>query len=280
MNKLTLNAPAKINLGLNIVSKRSDGFHNLETFFYPIYDLHDKIIFEKSNNFIFDTDNSSLLRDPNNLISKAHTIIEEFTNKKLPIKITLIKNIPIGAGLGGGSSDAAATLIGLNEFFNLEIGLLKLNELALKLGSDVPFFIKSKPAIGFSRGEILKQVSSLINFPILIVNPGIHISTKDAFRNITPNESNFNYKYFEETEEIDYNFLRSELQNSFEISVFQKYPAIQKTKRVMNDSGALFSLMSGTGSTVYGIFKSLQDAKYVSDLLPNDYFKFISESAR
>ena len=178
MEKLTLNAPAKINLGLNIVSKRSDGFHNLETFFYPINDLHDTLVFEKSNNFIFNSNNNDLNREPDNLIHKAHALIEDYAKRKLQIKITLIKNIPIGAGLGGGSSDAATTLLGLNEFFELEIGLTKLNELALKLGSDVPYFIKAKAAIGYSRGEILKESKAYITNPILIVNPGIHISTK------------------------------------------------------------------------------------------------------
>jgi len=277
MDKLTLNAPAKINIGLNIVSKRADGFHNLETYFYPIYDLHDKLIFENNNNFIFDSNNNELLRDPDNLVIKAHTIIEDCVKRKLPLKISLIKNIPIGAGLGGGSSDAAAALLGLNEFFNLEIGLVKLHELALILGSDVPFFLKSKPAIGYSRGDILTQVNSYIEHPILIVNPGIHISTRDVFRNIIPSESKFNYQYFNENSKIDYMYLREELVNDFEKYVFQTYPEIKDIKQLMIDSGALFSLMSGTGSTVYGIFESIEKIKKVSSLISQDYFRFISQ---
>ncbi len=277
MKKLTLNAPAKINIGLNIVSKRDDGFHNLETFFYPIYDLHDTLVFEKSNNFIFDSNNSDLIRDSDNLILKAHTLIEDFTKKKLTLRITLIKKIPIGAGLGGGSSDAAATLLGLNEFFNLEIGITKLNEFALKLGSDVPFFIKSKPALGYSRGEILTQSNTCIEFPILIVNPGIHISTKDAFGNITPQDSNFSYTYFLNNEKLDFTFISSGLTNDFENYVFSTYPEIENIKKTMLDSDALFSLMSGTGSTVYGIFETIEDAQKVSDKLSEKFFKFISE---
>ncbi|MCB9260262.1 MAG: 4-(cytidine 5'-diphospho)-2-C-methyl-D-erythritol kinase [Ignavibacteriales bacterium] len=276
MNKLTLNAPAKINIGLNIVSKRSDGFHNLETFFYPIYDLYDTIIFEQSNHYIFDTNHKELNRDPDNLITKAHTIIEKYVNKKLPIKITLIKNIPIGAGLGGGSSDAAATLIGLNEFFELEIGLNKLNEFALKLGSDVPFFIKSKPAVGYSRGEILSQSNVYITKPILIVNPGIHISTKEAFNSIIPKDSDFNYEYFSTNDSIDFTFLQNEIRNDFEKYVFKYYPEIKLIKDIMIESKCLFSLMSGTGSTVYGIFDNLESAESAAEKLPSTYFRHIS----
>ena len=277
MERLTLNAPAKINLGLNIVSKRTDGFHNLETFFYPIYDLHDKIIFEKSKHFIFDSNNDELVRDPNNLILKAHTLIENHVKKKLPIKIILQKNIPIGAGLGGGSSDAAAILLGLNELFQLNISIQKLSELSLVLGSDVPFFIKAKPAVGYSRGEMLQQSELYIEHPILIVNPGIHISTKQAFKNITPNESEFNYKYFLESEKMDFNFLSEYLINDFENYVFSNYLGIKNIKEVMKECGALYSLMSGTGSTVYGIFDNFVQINDVIDKLPDNYFTFVSK---
>lgn len=277
MERLTLNAPAKINLGLNIVSKRSDGFHNLETFFYPIYDLHDKLIFEKSKYFIFDSNNSELNKDPDNLILKAHSLIEKQIKRKLPVNIKLIKNIPIGAGLGGGSSDAAATLLGLNELFHLDISTNKLSEIALLLGSDVPFFIKAKPSVGYSRGEMLLQSELYFEKPILIVNPLIHISTKDAFENITPNESKFNYKYFLENEIIDYDYLKKYLINDFENYVFANYNEIKKIKEIMNEYGAQFTLMSGTGSTVYGIFDNMVQTQDVIDKLPEKYFTFVSK---
>lgn len=276
MNKLVLNAPAKINIGLNIVSRRDDGFHNLETFFYPIYDLHDKLIFESSANFIFDSDNTDLIRDPDNLITKAHTLVEEYLNRKLPIKITLEKIIPIGAGMGGGSSDAAATLIGLNEFFELNISYTNLIKIALELGSDVPFFIKCKPAVGRSRGEFLTYIENYIKNPILIINPGIHISTKEAFSNIKPQLPIFDYRYFEDNTEIDLYYLSNNITNDFENYIFNKYPAINKLKLEMINSGALFSSMSGTGSTVYGIFNNIEDAEIVLNKFPDNYFKFIS----
>lgn len=277
MERLTLNAPAKINIGLNIVSKRSDGFHNLETFFYPIFGLHDKLIFEKGDNFIFDSNNSDLNRDPDNLILRAHSLIEEHIKRKLHANITLIKKIPIGAGLGGGSSDAAATLVGLNEVYGLEIGYDKLYEIALQLGSDVPFFVKSKPAVGYSRGEILTQSNIIIDKIILIVNPGINISTKEAFYNITPSESTFNYEYFLKNEKIDYTYLDEVINNDFEDYAFSTHSKIKEIKDVLIESNSLFSRMSGTGSTVYGIFENTEEAHIASNNLPNDYFKFIAE---
>ena len=275
MNKLTLNSPAKINIGLNIVAKRDDGFHNLETFFYPIYDLHDKLIFEHSNNYIFDSNNISLVKDPNNLISRAHTLLEEFTKKKIPVKINLIKNIPIGAGLGGGSSNAASTLLGINEMFNLGINEKNLLQLAYQLGSDVPFFIKSKPAIGKSRGEILTQCNTYIEETIVIVNPGIHISTKEAFSNIIPRTQKFDYNYFFDREKIDYEYLRKNLFNDFENYTFNICPQVGEIKKALYDFNAKFALMSGTGSTVYGIFEKINEAQKAFDYLPSNYFKKI-----
>jgi 4-diphosphocytidyl-2-C-methyl-D-erythritol kinase len=277
MDKLTLNSPAKINIGLNIVSKRNDGFHNLETFFYPIYDLHDKLIFEFSNNYIFDSNNTDLVKDPDNLISKAHTLLEEFTKKKIPVKITLIKNIPIGAGLGGGSSNAASTLVGINEMFKLGINENDLLELALQLGSDVPFFIKAKPAIGKSRGEILTQCNTYFEEIIVIVNPGIHVSTKEAFKYIKPKSPEFDYNYFLDREKIDYEYIRNNVSNDFEENIFSSYPEIENIKNIFFENGALFSMMSGTGSTVYGIMKNEEDAEKVLNELPDNYFKFISK---
>ncbi|MCP5064678.1 MAG: 4-(cytidine 5'-diphospho)-2-C-methyl-D-erythritol kinase, partial [Ignavibacteriae bacterium] len=140
MIEIKLKAPAKINLGLNIVSKRDDGFHNLETFFYPIKSLFDELTFTKATSFSFSCDNEFLQNEKNNLIIAAHNLLEDFTKKNINVKIHLKKNIPIGAGLGGGSSDAATTLVGLNSLFDLHLTITELNDLALSLGSDVPFF--------------------------------------------------------------------------------------------------------------------------------------------
>ncbi|MFZ1290093.1 MAG: 4-(cytidine 5'-diphospho)-2-C-methyl-D-erythritol kinase [Melioribacteraceae bacterium] len=276
MKKLVLNSPAKINLGLNIISKRNDGFHDLVTFFYPIYDLCDKITFDHSSKFIFDSNNIDLVKDPSNLIQRAVSAIEENLNRKINVRIFLEKIIPIGAGLGGGSSNTASTLMGLNEMFELNISFEKLHQIALKLGSDVPFFINSKPAVGTSRGEVLQISKISIEKVILIINPKIHISTKEAFTNIQPKSTKFDYNYFLKNEEIDYKYLKKNLTNDFENYVFSKYSEIKNIKDTMYNSGAEFSLMSGTGSTVYGVFENYEHAKNVFDLFPNHYFKFIS----
>ncbi len=275
MNSIKLNAPAKINLGLNIVAKRDDGFHNLETFFYPIKSLCDEISISKANSFSFSSNNKLLQLEKNNLITSAHSLLEEYSNRKMNVKIHLAKNIPIGAGLGGGSSDAATTLVGLNKLFDLNIKSIELIKLALTLGSDVPFFIRGQAAVGKSRGEILEYSNLIINNSILVVNPGIHISTKEAFSNIIPKSSGFDYNYFVQSSEIDFAFLKERLTNNFEKYVFEKYPTIKNIKEKMYKSGALFSLMSGTGSTVYGIFNSKSEAQNCSDSFPKEYLKII-----
>lgn len=276
MKIIEIKAPAKINIGLNIVQKRPDGFHNLETFFYPLRELYDTLIFEKSDKFQFNCDSNFVPSDDSNLAVKAVKLLENKTSSKLPVKIDLIKRIPAGAGLGGGSSDAAAVLISLNEMFKLNLDQSTLNEIALILGSDVPFFIKAKPAIGRSRGEDLTFVNVEINNPILVVNPGIHISTKEAFSNITPSPSDFDYSYFINKSKIDFAELKENLKNDFELFSFSKHPEIRIIKEMLVDNGALLSLMSGTGSTVFGIFENFREAELASQNLPESYFKFIS----
>lgn len=208
MKYIEIKAPAKINIGLNILEKRKDDFHNLSTLFYPIVDLYDVLTFELSDKFVFTCNTDSIANDDSNLVVKAKNILENISGKKINVKIHLKKNIPSQAGLGGGSSDAAATLISLNEMFQLGLDYKKLIELALQLGSDVPFFIKSKPAIGTSRGEILEYIDLEITEPILIVYPRINISTNEAFQNIIPNNVNINFHSLIKKEKINYDLVQ------------------------------------------------------------------------
>jgi len=279
MKYIEIKAPAKINFGLNIVSKRNDGFHNIETIFYPINDLFDVIKIEKSEHFLFTCSNKELESDKNNLILKAVKLLERIYSKSFAVNIHLEKNIPIGAGLGGGSSDAAAVLISLNEMFRLGIKHDQMIDYALQLGSDVPFFIKAKPAIGTSRGEVLKQIDFEINYPILIINPGIHISTKEAFQNIIPQPSSYNYFSNEINELKNWDLIQEKITNDFENFVFEKYPEVKNIKEMMYENGALFSLMSGSGSTVYGVFENYNAAKKTSDKFSSNYLKIISNQA-
>lgn len=276
MRFIEIKAPAKINIGLNIVEKRSDGYHNLETFFYPIKDLFDTISFTRSEKFSFRTRNRELQNDSSNLILKTKELLEKETGKEFNVNIELIKRIPMGAGLGGGSSDAAATIISLNEMFDLKLDYKKQIELGLKLGSDVPFFLKAKPAIGYSRGEkLIIRNDFILDKPILLVNPGIHISTKEAFENIQPKSSLVDYKsVFSNFENFYEN--KDKLINDFEAYVFEKYPKIGTIKNIIKEYGAKFTMMSGSGSTVYGIFDSIEEAKSVKGKVESSYFTFIS----
>ncbi len=278
MNYIEIKAPAKINIGLNILSKREDGFHNLSTLFYPINDLFDLLTFQVSENFKFICNAPDIPSSEVNLVVKAKILLEKYCGREINVQIRLKKNIPSQAGLGGGSSDAAATLISLNEMFHLELSYNKLIELALMLGSDVPFFVKAKPAIGASRGEILDHIDVEITEPILIVNPRINISTKEAFQKITPKKIELNFNQFIKGKKLDYELLKESLKNDFEQNVFEKYPEIKKIKTMMYECGALFSLMSGSGSSVYGMFSNLEDAEKTAASLPNNYFKFISKT--
>lgn len=275
MRKIEIKAPAKINIGLNIVSKRNDGYHNLETFFYPIHDLYDYIIFEKSSSFSFSCDIPEL-NNESNLIVKAVRLLEEIKKTRFNVEINCQKNIPSGAGLGGGSSDCAATLISLNELFALNLKYEELITISLMLGSDIPFFLKSKPAIGKSRGEILTHIELEIPKYILLVNPGIHISTGEAFSYITPSPSNIDYNKYFSVKEPDYSDMAVNVRNDFGEPVFQKHPEIKEIKDMLYSQGACFASMSGSGSTVYGFFNSIEDAERVKSLLPLNYFAFIS----
>lgn len=260
MKYIEIKAPAKINIGLHVLNKRKDGYHNLHTLFYPICDLYDKLTFTLADHSVFTCNNDSIPKDESNLVVKAKLLLENHFNKKLNVKIDLEKNIPSQAGLGGGSSDAAATLISLNEMFNLNLNYDQFNSLALSLGSDVPFFIKSKPAIGKSRGEILEYIDLEINEYIVIVKPEINISTKEAFDNIHPSMNEIDYRGVLFQNKIDYKNLRENVTNDFEEYVFKKYPEIEKIKNELYLNGALYASMSGSGSTVFGMFSKEEEA--------------------
>ncbi len=275
MKRIILKAPAKINLGLNIISKREDGFHNLETIFYPVEDLYDTLIFEEAGEYSLVEEQPLSIPPEDNLITKAHRMLEEHTGEKLPVKITLNKKIPLGGGLGGGSSDAAKTLLGINEFFELNIPKRELYKYALQLGSDVPFFLLARPAFAESRGEILLTLNFKINYPVLLVNPGIQVSTKEAFENIQPVEEHIDYLQISSLQETEMVKLNSLLKNDFEAYVFNRYPEVEKIKHELLECGAFFALMSGTGSTVYGIFEDIGPAMKAKEKFAGKHFTFL-----
>lgn len=275
MQELSIKSFAKINIGLNIISKRDDGFHNLQTIFFPL-SLHDLITIRKSNQFIFTSNHKELANDKNNLIIRAHNLIEKTCGKNLSCEIHLQKNIPIGAGLGGGSSNAASVLKGLNELFSLGIDSSKLSSIALELGSDVPLFLTKLPAYAESRGEKLIPIRLDVKGFLLIVNPGIHVSTKLAFSRITPKSPSKSLKDLIVNGEIKFEDLIRYASNDFEEIVFEEFPEIKEIKVRMIQFGSKLSLMTGTGSTVFGFFYD-EEAAYQTELFfkCKNYFTYL-----
>jgi 4-diphosphocytidyl-2-C-methyl-D-erythritol kinase len=248
----------KINLGLHILAKREDGFHNLETVFYPV-GLKDalEIIPAPDSNTAIEYTSSGLTVHGNtadNICIKAyHLLKKDFT--QLPnIKMHLHKAIPMGAGLGGGSADGAFALQLLNKKFNLNILTPKLINYAAQLGSDCPFFIINEPCYATGRGEILEEISvTLRGYQIVLINPGIHVNTGYAFSQLTPA---LPQKSIATVIKQPIETWKAELKNDFEKPVFQQHPAIKNIKEELYQQGAMYAAMSGSGSTVFGIFKN------------------------
>jgi 4-diphosphocytidyl-2-C-methyl-D-erythritol kinase len=275
MNKIVLKSPAKINIGLNIIRKREDGYHDLETIFYPLL-LSDILTFEKADNTTLESNSKEINSLKTNLIFTTIEFLESIVDRKLNVKIYLEKNIPLGAGLGGGSSNAASTLKALNQLFELNLNFSKLSETALKLGSDVPFFLEPFPCFASSRGEIRKNIQLPLSQPILIINPGIHISTKWAFQNLELTLHKKSLKELCEHSCVTIEDIKDYASNDFEKIVYEKYPEIKLIKDKLDASGAEFVSMTGTGSTVYGVFSNLQKARWVKEDFDRNYFTFIN----
>lgn len=255
----------KINLGLFITGKRPDGFHDLASVFYPV-GWNDAIEIEvnkdaKNKIELIEHNNSVTTNAAENLCVKAYNLLDAAFN--LPsIKLHLFKTIPTGAGLGGGSSNASHTLKLLNTFFDLKINNEKLKSFAAQLGSDCPFFIDNKPAFVQGRGEIITPIDlDLSSYSILLINPNIHISTAQAFSKIAPKQIDFDLsKKLLETKPNEWkNFLK----NDFEPLAIESHPLIGEIKNEMNTHGALYASMSGSGSTVFGIFDDHTKAEVI-----------------
>jgi len=256
---------AKVNLGLSVINKRKDGYHNLESIFLPV-PIFDSLEFIESNKLSFES-SIEIHDEKSNSILQAYRLIKALKDIP-PISIYIHKNIPIGAGLGGGSADGAFMLTGLNDYFNLEFTTEQLESLALKIGSDCPFFIQNKPKLVHGTGEILKDIDiSLSDYYMTIVNPKIHVSTKMAFTNfeIKQKQNPDLKKVVHSTPISDW---KNEIFNDFEPSIFEQFPAIEKLKNECYNQGAIYASMTGTGSTVFGIFEKEIDLSVFN----SDYF--------
>jgi len=245
---------AKINLGLNVVEKRPDGYHNIETVFYPI-GLCDVLEVEPSQtctDYSFSSSGIAIDGDPeDNLIVKAYHLLR--SGYQFPaVDISLIKQIPFGAGLGGGSSDAAFMLKALNEMFELKATPNRLEKLAAKLGADCPVFIKNKAVFATGIGNVFTPIKlSLKGKFLVLVKPDIHVSTPEAYALIVPEKPEISLIDLIQRPISEW---KDAIKNDFEKSVFSKYPAIGEIKDKLYEMGAVYASMSGSGSSVYGIF--------------------------
>lgn len=247
---------AKINLGLDVIEKRPDGYHNIETVFYPI-GLSDILNVEPSetcSDYSFSSSGITIDGDPeDNLIIKAYRLLN--SQFQIPaIDITLIKQIPFGAGLGGGSSDATFMLKTLNKMFELKITPKKLEKIASLLGADCPVFIKNKAVYATGTGNIFTPLKlSLKGYYLLLIKPDIHVSTPEAYSLVVPQKPEISLFDSIQKPITEWKTL---IKNDFEKSVFKKYPQIEEIKVELYKMDAKYASMSGSGSSVYGIFES------------------------
>ncbi len=246
---------AKINLGLHVTEKRADGFHNIETIFYPIgWNDALEIIELKNSSSDFSIQLSGIpihgdIED--NLLYKAYYLIKKI--RTVPsIQVYLHKILPMGAGLGGGSADAAFFINLLNEQFKLQLSEHERIDITKKLGSDCAFFINNKPVFAYDKGDVFKSIElDLSNYYIAIIHPNIHSNTKEAYHLVTPCAPK---QSILEVIKQPIQTWKTDLMNDFEISIFNKYPIVAKTKQDLYDCNALYACMSGSGSAVFGIF--------------------------
>ena len=249
---MKLSPNCKINIGLRVVRKREDGYHDLETIFYPVYGLHDELEVEIADEFAFLQDGIEVDCLPtDNLIYKVYQRMQEHFPQIGNVRIRFKKNIPFGAGLGGGSSDAAHMAIVLNELFQLGLTQKQLAEEVRPLGADCPFFIYNTPCYAEGIGDKLTPISlDLSGMRLVMIKPDCGVSTKEAYAGIKPKGSSELFKVFQNGSE-----LFKVATNDFEDTVFVAHPEIAEIKQRLLDAGAVYAAMSGSGSTVFGLFE-------------------------
>lgn len=241
---------AKINIGLNVLGKRPDGFHEIFSCFYPI-PWCDMLEITRAEELSFEAYGQEIPGDADqNLCLKAYKVLAADFDLA-PVRIQLYKTIPTGAGLGGGSADAAFTLCLLNEKFELNLDDETLENYAASLGSDCPFFIRNSAAVVTGRGEFLEPIPLDLNgYYLSLINPGIHISTAEAYRNVTFSKPPSDRDWMNTA---NIGTWKERIQNDFEVNLFPAYPEIASLKAYLYESGAIYAAMSGSGSTVYAL---------------------------
>ena len=280
--KIKFKTPAKINLGLHIHGKREDGFHELETIFQMV-SLYDDVELELlSSGIKLECDTPGVPTDDTNLVCKAALLLRQsYQVEGKGVSIRLKKKIPFGAGLGGGSGNAAGVLMGLNRLWDLNIEREELLALAAELGSDVPFFLTSPCALGMGRGEQLKTLKPCAKFQVLLVFPGFPVATSWVYQNLklklTKRENNISILR-KNLSLSDITSIGSRLYNDLEPVVIQRFPEVQVVKDELGAWGALGVLLSGSGSTVFGIFDDAKKARVACAGLNGTWERVIVET--
>lgn len=285
MRTIIRQAPAKINLGLEVLGKRPDGFHEINTVFVRT-GLYDELEFTEAAALTLECTPDLGIRPTENLVYRAAELLKDYAvrngllkNKESGAKIRVRKHIPSGAGLGGGSSDAATTLLALKELWELPLSHFELHTLATMLGSDVPFFLKENAAVGKGRGEVLEYFDFALPWWLVIVYPNIHVNTGEAYSALGRTEI---MRKSADVKEIllqslkNSELLREKIVNDFEEAVFKKHPGIGVLKETLYEKGAFFALMSGSGSSVSGLFKTREEAENAAESFKN-YAAFVCE---
>jgi len=261
----------KINLGLYITRRREDGYHDIETVFYPL-SLHDALEVVPSAKTTLHASGLAVSgSDQDNLVWKAYHLLNvAYPGKIPPLDIYLHKSIPMGAGLGGGSADGAYMLHLLNDYCNLRLTTPQLIAFALQLGSDCPFFIHNTPQFATGRGEIMNDISlDLSAYSIQLICPQVHVSTAKAFGMITPRPAAFDLRTLGS---LPVEQWKHNINNDFEIPVFSQYPVLENIKQQLYDQGALYAAMSGSGSSVFGIFPKTQKADIKANIAFQSFY--------
>jgi 4-diphosphocytidyl-2-C-methyl-D-erythritol kinase len=257
---------AKINLDLRVLGRRSDGFHELKTIFQAV-DWHDEILLEPADHFEFSAPGTP--EDESNLVVRAVRAYERLAGMTANVRIRVTKNIPVGRGLGGGSSDAAVTFIGLQRLYKRPLAFEQVPDILRNLGSDVPFFALGGRAAGYGRGDEVYKLDDAADYWVLLVDPGIMIPTKDAYSWLTlPDKSN-NIEGFRADEETG--CTGDVWTNDFETPVFQRYPELPRIKEELLDLGAYRAALSGSGSTIFGQFQMVSEAVRAASALESRF---------
>jgi len=258
----TLKAPAKINWFLSVLRKRGDGYHDIRSLMQCV-DLYDTLLFEENDTLEVISDLKDLPVEQN-LVYRAAMLMRAIAGGNRGARISLKKEIPPAGGMGGGSCDAAVTLLGLNRLWQMNLSTQRLRELGASIGSDVPFFVNNVYALVEGRGEVITPLSEAPVVPLLLVNPGIPVSTAWAYKEgqIRLTKKTVDIKLFCQTlDRGDFAILHSLLVNDLEDAVIGAYPEIGRIKDQLRRLGAAASAMSGSGSTVFGVFRSVEDAQ-------------------